>query len=226
MKALEENEQSVLLKKIRKIINNKLVVGIFLAVTLVLLTGFTIGAVVTAQRVQTATAVNDEAREVYNAVNAKMYAENMVALEKSLRGSFSEQQLMRIAQSDIRYGITINGDQIQKNTDIYESKRPTVAVLLSESYGRTVLNLLPSSILEMGSILKLDDAGKLITISYQRGDAVNRLYEFGYGKSLSYEVSDLKPGDIVTIEIAPWLAQKMELENNIIEVFYSRVVEE
>lgn len=226
MKALEENEQSVLLKKIRKIINNKLVVGIFLAVTLVLLTGFTIGAVVTAQRVQTATAVNDDAREVYNAVNAKMYAENMVALERSLRGSFSEQQLMRIAQSDIRYGITINGDQIQKNTDIYESKRPTVAVLLSESYGRTVLNLLPSSILEMGSILKLDDAGKLITISYQRGDAVNRLYEFGYGKSLSYEVSDLKPGDIVTIEIAPWLAQKMELENNIIEVFYSRVVEE
>jgi hypothetical protein len=226
VKALEENEQSVLLKKIRKIINNKLVVGIFLAVTLVLLTGFTIGAVVTAQRVQTATAVNDDAREVYNAVNAKMYAENMVALERSLRGSFSEQQLMRIAQSDIRYGITINGDQIQKNTDIYESKRPTVAVLLSESYGRTVLNLLPSSILEMGSILKLDDAGKLITISYQRGDAVNRLYEFGYGKSLSYEVSDLKPGDIVTIEIAPWLAQKMELENNIIEVFYSRVVEE
>ncbi len=223
---MEENEQSVLLKKIRKIINNKLVVGIFLAVTLVLLTGFTIGAVVTAQRVQTATAVNDDAREVYNAVNAKMYAENMVALERSLRGSFSEQQLMRIAQSDIRYGITINGDQIQKNTDIYESKRPTVAVLLSESYGRTVLNLLPSSILEMGSILKLDDAGKLITISYQRGDAVNRLYEFGYGKSLSYEVSDLKPGDIVTIEIAPWLAQKMELENNIIEVFYSRVVEE
>lgn len=223
---MEENEQSVLLKKIRKIINNKLVVGIFLAVTLVLLTGFTIGAVVTAQRVQTATAVNDEAREVYNAVNAKMYAENMVALEKSLRGSFSEQQLMRIAQSDIRYGITINGDQIQKNTDIYESKRPTVAVLLSESYGRTVLNLLPSSILEMGSILNLDDAEKLITISYQRGDAVNRIYEFGYGKSLSYEVSDLKPGDIVTIEIAPWLAQKMELENNIIEVFYSRVVEE
>lgn len=221
-----ENEQSVLLEKIRKIINNKLIVGIFLAATIVLVTGFAIGAVVTAQRVQAATAVNDDAREAYNAVNAKMYAENMAAFEKSLRGSFSEQQLMRIAQSDIRYGITINGDQIQKNTDIYESKRPTVAVLLSESYGRAVLNLLPSSILEMGSILNLDDADKLITISYQRGEAVNRLYEFGYGKSLSYEVSDLKPGDIVTIEIAPWLAQKMELEDNIIEVFYSRVVEE
>lgn len=221
-----ENEQSVLLEKIRKIINNKLIVGIFLAATIVLVTGFAIGAVVTAQRVQAATAVNDDAREAYNAVNAKMYAENMAAFEKSLRGSFSDQQLVRIAQSDIRYGITINGDQVQKNTDIYESKRPTVAVLLSESYGRAVLNLLPSSILEMGSILNLDDADKLITISYQRGEAVNRLYEFGYGKSLSYEVSDLKPGDIVTIEIAPWLAQKMELEDNIIEVFYSRVVEE
>lgn len=221
-----ENEQSVLLEKIRKIINNKLIVGIFLAATIVLVTGFAIGAVVTAQRVQTATAVNDDAREVYNAVNAKMYAENMAAFEKSLRGSFSEQQLVRIAQSDIRYGITINGDQIQKNTDIYESKRPTVAVLLSESYGRAVLNLLPSSVLEMGSILNLDDADKLITISYQRGEAVNRLYEFGYGKSLSYEVSDLKPGDIITIEIAPWLAQRMEMEDNIIEVFYSTVVEE
>lgn len=215
-----------MIEKVRKIINNKLVVGIFLAVTIVLITGFTIGAVVTAQRVQAATAVNDDARELYNAINAKMYAENMTAFEKSLRGSFSEQQLGRIAQSDIRYGITINGDQVEKNTEIYESTRPTVAVLLSESYGRAVLNLLPSSILEMGSILNLKDADKLIKITYQRGDAVNRLYEFGYGKSLSYQVSDLQPGDIVTIEIAPWLAQKMEMEDNIIEVFYSRVVEE
>lgn len=223
---MEENERNAFLEKIRKVVNNKLIVGIFLAATILLVTGFAIGAVVTAQRVQAATAVNDDAREVYNAVNAKMYAENMAAFEKSLRGSFSDQQLVRIAQSDIRYGITINGDQVQKNTDIYESQRPTVAVVLSESYGRAVLNLLPSAILEMGSILNLDDADKLITISYQRGEAVTRLYEFGYGKSISYQVNDLKPGDIITIEIAPWLAQKMEMEDNIIEVFYSRVVEE
>ena len=53
----------------------------------------------------------------------------------------------------------------------------------------------------------------------------NNVYDYHYGQTLSYLVSGLTPGSIVTIEIKPEIARSMALSDNIIEIVYNKDVE-
>ena len=54
----------------------------------------------------------------------------------------------------------------------------------------------------------------------------NNEYDYFYGKTLSYLVSDIKAGDIITVELSPELATLMKMEDNIIEVIYNKDVDD
>lgn len=209
--------------KIRKFIeNNKYfvpLIGISAALVIVL----SVGALIMNSRLNALSVRYDSSLKAFNEANDKLYSENMAAFEKTLLGSFSDPQLIRIAQKNCKYGIQINGTALGMNETVVYSERPTVAVLLSENYGKDTLNLLPRSIVEKGSIITLDKAPSLIKVTYSDGATMeNNVYDYFYGKTLSYLVSGLKAGDIVTIEVDPEIAKKIGLTDNIIEIFYNK----
>jgi hypothetical protein len=75
---------------------------------------------------------------------------------------------------------------------------------------------------EKGSIIAIDKATDLIEVTYGDSTMVNNVYDYFYGKTLSYLISDLKAGDIVTIEVEPGIARKIGLDDNIIEIIYNK----
>ena len=171
---------------------------------------------------ETATINNSAARLKYNDINAKMQAENLKAFEITLKASFSKPQLIKIAQNRTIYSLTVNGTNVVKNTGAIYSDRPTVAIMISENYGRDALKMLPRSIIELGSVIELKSASSLAKVKHGKATLKTKLYNFYYGKSLSYLVSDLKPGDIITVEVLPEIARKIGMEDNIIEIFYNK----
>jgi len=227
LRAFPEGDSKLMLLKLRKFIeNNKIyipIVGSAGALLLALLLGLFIAQ----GRLTTVKAEHEKSLQAYNAAEERLLAANMAAFEKTLLGSFNEDQLIRIAKKNIRYGISINGKPLGKNESIVYSRRPTVAVLLSENYGKESLNLLPRNIIEMGSIMKKENADKLMKVTFNEYSKMeNNEYDYYYGKTLSYLVSDIKAGDIVTVELSPELATLMEIEDNVIEIIYNKDVDD
>jgi len=193
-----------------------------IAVSASLLLVLSIGVLIMNSRLNALSVRYNASLDAFNAANDKLFSENMAAFEKTLLGSFNEQQLVRIAQKNTKYGISINGTPLGLNESVVYSERPTIAVLLSENYGKDTLNLLPRSVVEMGSIIELEKASELIKVTYGEATMENNVYDYFYGKTLSYLMSNLKAGDIVTIEVTPDIARKIGLEDNIIEIIYNK----
>lgn len=211
-----------MLYNIKKFIENNKYFVPLIAVSAVLLMVLSTGVLIMNGRLNALSVRYDASLNAFNEANDKMFGENMAAFEKTLLGSFNEQQLVRIAQKNTKYGISINGTPLGKSESVVYSQRPTIAVLLSENYGKDTLNLLPRSVVEKGSIIALEKAPELIMVTYGEATMENNVYDYFYGKTLSFLVSNLKAGDIVTIEVAPDIARKIGLDDNIIEIIYNK----
>ncbi len=211
-----------MISRIRKFTENNKIFIPFISICMALLVVLTAGAIGMDFKRNALDIKYNSALQAFNDANARMLNENMTAFEKILLASFEEPQLVKIAQNNSKYGIMINGESLAKNENTVYSERPTIAVLLSENYGKTSLNLLPRNIVEIGSIISLDKADSLIKVMYGEATLETKVYDYYYGKTLSYLVSGIKPGDIVTIEVAPEIAEKIGLTDNIIEIFYNK----
>lgn len=211
-----------MLDKIKKFIENNKYFIPLITVSAVLLMVLSTGALIMNGRLNTLSVRYNASLDAFNEANDKLFSKNMAAFEKTLLGSFNEQQLVRIAQKNTKYGISINGTPLGMSESVVYSQRPTIAVLLSENYGKDTLNLLPRSVVEMGSIIALENATDLIQVTYGEATMENNVYDYFYGKTLSFLVSNLKAGDIVTIEVAPDIARKIGLDDNIIEIIYNK----
>ncbi|NLP47454.1 MAG: hypothetical protein GX345_00750 [Clostridiales bacterium] len=216
-----------MLERMRKFIENNRIFIPIVGGTGAVLLALLLGVFIMQGRLGAIRVEHEKSLAAFSAAEDKLYAANMEAFEKTLFGSFNEEQLVRIAKKNIRYGISINGKSLGKNESIVYSRRPTVAVLLSENYGKESLNQLPRNIIEMGSIMKKENAKDLMQVTFNEYSKMeNNIYDYYYGNTLSYLVSDIKPGDIITLEIAPEIARLMEIEDNIIEVIYNKDVDD
>lgn len=215
-----------MLSRIRKYVDNKKYFLISVVVLSIIALAFTATELALNAVGRVETAKLEEAIGVYDAANDKMYAENMAAFEKVIYGSFSEPQIIRIGQKTTNYGISINGNPLPENESVIYSDRPTVAVLLSENYGKDSLAYLPRSVIEKTSVIALSKPEDLIKVTFGDGMTMkNNVYDYHYGQTLSYLVSGLTPGTIVTIEIKPEIARSLNLSDNIIEIVYNKDVE-
>jgi hypothetical protein len=208
--------------KVGKFIQNNKYYIPLVSVCASLLIVFSVSVLIMYNRTESLSVRYDESLKAFNEANDKMLSENMAAFEKTIFGSFTEQQIIKIGQKNSNYGISINGDPLGLSESVVYSDRPTVAVLLSENYGKDSLNYLPRSVIEKGSIIDLKNAESLIKVTHGDAKLENNVYDYFYGKTLSYLVSDLKPGDIVTIEVNPDIARKIGMEDNIVEIFYNK----
>lgn len=208
--------------KLRKFVENNKYFIPLMGVLSVLLVLFSIGAFITNKKMNVLSVRYDASLNEFNKANDKLFGMNMAAFEKILLGSFNNEQLVRISKKNTNYGISINGKPLRKDQNMVDSERPTVAILLSENYGKEALNSLPRSVVEKGSIITLENAPNLIEVIHGDAKLENNIYDFYYGKTLSYLVTGLKVGDIITLEIEEKIARKMGLQDNIIEIFYSK----
>ena len=139
--------------------------------------------------------------------------------EGKLKSSFTESQLNKISQTYMKYYLYINGEQTKAST--FYSKTPNVSVVLSEVYDKTATDFLPEDIIESGSILNINDAPKLIKISSNSATVKMSVGNDDNKKWLTYDFSNVKIGEIITLEVDPSTAKKIGLNDNIIEIIYN-----
>lgn len=218
---MEEDRKRFKLIELRTFMNRNRFFIPFIIVCSALIIIFSISLVINDNIYKSVSNKNGIALQEYNSVNEKMQNENMKSFEKTLKSSFSAQQLIKISQNETLYSLTVNGTNVTDSSTIY-LKSPSATILLSENYGKTTLNLLPRSIIEMGSIMKEKDAFNLLSISPKKEKVKTKLYDFYYGKTISYTIDNIKVGDIITIELEPTLAKKIGFESEYIEIFYNK----
>ena len=138
---------------------------------------------------------------------------------EKLKASFTVAQLNKISQTYMKYYLFINGVQF-KTSPVY-LKTVKVSVVLSEIYDKTATDVLPEDIIQSGSILNIKDASKLIKISSNSAIVKTSVDNADNKKWITYDFSNVKIGEIITLEIDPSTAQKLGLDDNIIEIIFN-----
>lgn len=146
--------------------------------------------------------------------------ENIKAFEKTLYKSFNAALLTKRAQSKFTYILMINGEKVSSSGKIF-SKTPSITMQLFENFDKDDLEILPKTIIESGSILNENSKSTVIKISSNKFVAKTKLINSQKGNSFLYEFSNVKNGEIITIEIEPKIAKKIGLSVNTIEIFYN-----
>ena len=95
-------------------------------------------------------------------------------------------------------------------------------MVLSENFGNKAIELLPKSIIDLGTILKKDNALSIIKITSNSAKVNTVLDNTQSGQTMSYTFNNVRPGEIITLEIDPKLADKIGLNDNVIEIFYNK----
>ena len=162
---------------------------------------------------------NGKVSNQYNALSAELDSKNSTMYEGKLKASFSGSQLNKISQTYMKYYLYINGEEF-KTSPVY-SKAPNVSVVLSEVYDKSATDVLPEDIIESGSILNIKDASKLIKISSNSATVNTSIGNEDNKKWLTYNFSNVKIGEIITLEVDPSTAKKIGLDDNIIEIIYN-----
>lgn len=157
----------------------------------------------------------------YNEINNKIKEENFSLLEKRMLASFSDTQLKNISNKYINYELLINGESIKGSKNKVYSKSSTIQILLEEKYDANVFEILPKKIIEYSSVINLENANKVIAISADTAKFGTEIKNNENSKVLIFNFSNVKAGEIITLEIVSGLSKKIGLNENIVEVFYN-----
>jgi len=139
---------------------------------------------------------------------------------EKLKKVIQEDDLIKIAQNQWNYVITINGKKINANT-IYTQDR-NIKIVLAEFC--TKEKLLPQDILIKGMLTGGDPNDKIQShIEIFSSNKVNTYEENTDGdKYIVYEIEGISPGDIITLKMSPMLKDRLGLgevgQDNYIEV--------
>lgn len=168
--------------------------------------------------------VNKENQAIHSRIETikrELLKNNKILLEDRLTSNFTKEQLIKIAQKYLNYSLAINGQYIEEK-DTFYSDSPNITITLKEECDKNATDILPESIMNYGSLINQEDAEKLIKISSVTKSLPLVFDTSEYKRQLTYRFSKVKPGEIITLEIDPVLAEKLNLTNNIIEIFYNK----
>lgn len=168
--------------------------------------------------------VFEENQAIYSrieAVKEEILKSNKILLEDRLNSNFTKEQLTKISQKHLNYSLTVNGQYIEKK-DIFYSNTPNITIILTEECDKNAIDILPKNIMNYGTLIKQEDAEKIIKINSNTKSLPFAFDTSDYQKRLTYRFENVKQGEIITLEIAPALAEKLKLSNNIIEIFYNK----
>ena len=162
---------------------------------------------------------NKNASAHYYFLSNEMKSENLNMFEKRLLDGFDSDQLKNISQKYLKYMLSINGEQFVSSPVF--STSPNISVTVSEAYDPNIESFLPKSIIKYGTILNKDDAMSLLKISTTTAKVSTELDSADNKKWIAYNFSNVKAGEIITLEVEPSLAEKMGISDNTIEIIYN-----
>lgn len=209
--------------KVIEFLNNDKVFLIAVGIGLLLIVAIFTSNIVVGNYLAQANIKKSSVYNKYFSMQTKMKNKNEEALAKILSSSFKKSQLVNIVQKFSTYTLIINDEKITKEKETIISETPKIKISLFENYGNDTLENIPKKIIEMASVLKKNRIGTLVRITTTKAKAKKKIVNIDNGKLFSCNFRNVKPGEIITMEIEPKLAEKIGLENTVIEIFYSKV---
>ncbi len=198
-----------------------LIVGIMASVITIAL----VSTVVVTDRENKQSALRDEEYQKTYALEQQIAKKKKEYFEKVLRDSFSKDQLAAFAQMGAVYQVVVNGEVVNKNSSILYTSFPTIDIIVSENFSSKIMQHYPVPLRQSGSLIQNDNALNLLKISAETKGIEPLFYDEGFRKSIHYKITNLKVGEIVTVEFSDELTKKLGLNENAIEIFYNKAAE-
>lgn len=156
-------------------------------------------------------------------VNEIMEEKNIKALEKTLLSTFNKKQLTQIVRSELDYSMVLNDKKFPIYLNAINIDTPRINIKLYEYFGSDAIDILPKSIIDIGSMFNKRKDLKAIKISVNKAKYKMKRTEISDGRLIEYDFYNLKNGEIITLEIDPMITKKSGLKNgNVIEIFYTK----
>ena len=162
---------------------------------------------------------NNKSTDQYNKLLSEYNGKNLKMFEDKMKETFTEEQLKSITQKYITEELYINNEKFS-TSPIY-IKADNTTVILSEIYDDTANEFLSENLLNIGSVFNIADPTTLLHISSNDAKVNTVIDNKEHSKSLTFNISKIKIGDIISIEINAAVAKSLGLEDTIIEIIYN-----
>lgn len=138
-----------------------------------------------------------------------------------LKRAFTGEQLSAMIGRNVTYTLSINHKQVSSSAPIVYSGTPDIVVTLCENFGRSAERLFPEELLQEMSSLREAELASVLRISTNEAvfDTTFQTTEDGIRTDIRF--ADVKPGEIITLDMDPDFAESLGLVENIVEVFYN-----
>lgn len=206
--------------KIRLLINNNKFFSILISICSVMIISVIIILIVFTIKQKALLLATNSARLKHESFVMEIRKENIKAFEKTLNESFDVSILTKRIQAKFTYELMINGKKIITSNNIY-SKTPSITMQLFENFDKEDLEIFPKNLIEMGYMLTEDNKISVIKISSNKARVNIKYIASKTGNSITYEFTNVKNGEIITIEIEPKIAKKIGLKVNSLEILYN-----
>lgn len=162
----------------------------------------------------------DEQASLYTE-NEKLLSEitryNVNYLQQILTREFDKEDTNKRINSNFTYNLYINSSEITESTNY--SNQDKITIELYESVPKSLTSTYSESLIGDASLIKDGKLpGNYIRVSCGSKEAESKLIKSGLDSRLQLSFSGLNSGDIITIELTYSFAERLGLENNIIEI--------
>lgn len=169
---------------------------------------------------QSAAAERDDAFVMLTDAQDKLESRNIEMFDEKLKSSFDQDQLTAMTEQFVDYELYINNRKMEDQTIVY-SQTPTIQITFYERFNRGTTDIFPESILYMTSKTKEDvlkDKIKLyVTDSEYTMD--ERVTDEGIRTDIIF--SNVKAGEIITLDLEFAFSELLGLGDSSIEIFYN-----
>lgn len=157
----------------------------------------------------------------YQADSELLKSKNQAYLLKVMKGQFTIDQLEAITRKYITYSMNVDGNRVKKDDSIYYAPNKQVIVILSERCNQAGNDLIPSELVAESLRLNKSNINQALKISTNAEYSLNFVNVDG-GIDVYASFSNLKAGDIVTLQFTQGFAKMLGLNQNIYEIIYNK----
>jgi hypothetical protein len=167
------------------------------------------------------TANNTAMKIIVDEYKQKIKAENKDYLGKTLTRLLPDDKLAALTKDNWAYSLKVNGKDVKKTNNVY-IETPNVDITITETLKE---NDLPEIINVKGSIsggAPNSDVTNFVTVTSTTAKYTMEKSEDGKTKTYNFKYTNLNVGDITTVQLDQNLASRLDLNENIVEIFFSK----
>lgn len=212
----------VLSLRLRIFLSDQKVFGVIILIYLTAIILLIVASFNIISKTDKALAENQKLFDSYFALEGNVNDKNASLFEEKLNASFSKMELIKITQSYMHFTLFVNGQEVKDISTIYANTK-NVTIKFKETCDKKVFNVLPKSIADYSSFVKISDATKILKINTNAAKFTTAMNATDNEKWITYSFSNVNSGEIITVEILnKELARKMGLNADMFEIIYNK----